>query len=218
MTTSVTSATCAIRLTPIPEVPVGPPVARVGRADDDTRAGTRLKTSAWAVSTWLHEREEDRFPDPGIGKQHHQPVDAQTKTAHRWCPELQRRQEILVQLHRLRIARGGGEGLYGQPLPLNDRIDELREARRAFQATDQQVPGFDQVRVTAVRAGQRLGQRWIVTDEGRLDQGRLDQLAEQMENQLLGGPALLGADSVPLGDLAQVLRTGVRCDLFTEVP
>src|SRR5829696_3118108 len=119
MTTSVTSATCVIRLTRIPEVPVEPPVARVGRAERRHARRNRPKPSAWAASPWLHEREEDRFPDPDIGEQHHQPVDAQTKTAHRWCPELQRRQEILVQLHRLRIARGGGEGLCGQPLPLN---------------------------------------------------------------------------------------------------
>src|SRR5665647_1223089 len=80
------------------------------------------------------QREQDRFADARAGEQHEQAVDAEPHTAHRRCAEFEGREEVLVELHRLEVARRGRQGLLREAFALDDRIDELGEAGGALDA------------------------------------------------------------------------------------
>ncbi|MPM55026.1 hypothetical protein SDC9_101811 [bioreactor metagenome] len=67
-----------------------------------------------------------------------------------------------------------------------------------------------------MRAGQRLGDRRVVADEGRLQQVRLDELAEQLDDHLLRAPQGVVLHLEQLGDGAQPVQRGVRGDLVAD--
>ena len=87
-----------------------------------------MSRRAFGSVFWLEQREENRLADPSVGKEHHQPVDTQPQTTHGRAAEFQGFEEVLVKLHRLRVARGGSEGLLGKNFTLDNRVDELGEA------------------------------------------------------------------------------------------
>src|SRR5665647_2512018 len=97
-------------------------------------------------AVWFEQREQDRLADARAGEEHEQAVDAEPHTAHRRCAEFERREEVLVELHRLEVARRGRPGLLREAFALDDRIDELGEAGGALDAVDDEVPCLDQAR------------------------------------------------------------------------
>ncbi len=119
----------------------------------------------------------------------------QPHPAHRGRAGLQRGEEVLIQLHRLRITRRGGQRLLGEHLALDHRIDQLGEAGSAFHPADDQVPRLDQARLGAVQPGQRLRDRGIAVHEGGLNQVRFDEFAEQFQHELLRPPRRIVATS-----------------------
>ena len=129
---------------------------------------------------------------------------------------LERAQEVLVELHRLRVAAGGLERLLGQPSALLDRVDELGVRDAELDAADDEVPRLGQPRVVAVRPGERAHRRREVAHEGGLQQRVLDELLVDLEHDLAGVPALLQRDAVRVGDRDELLERGRRGDLAAD--
>src|SRR3954454_4819977 len=75
------------------------------------------------------EREGQGRADGAAGQQHEQSVDAEPEPAGGWHGVGHRLEEGLVELHRLRIARGRPQRLLGQSSPLVQRVDQLRVRR-----------------------------------------------------------------------------------------
>src|SRR5690606_33113306 len=123
--------------------------------------------------------EQNGFANTSVAEKHNQTVDAQTDTTHWRGTVLQCTQEGFVKLHGFWVSAGSQQGLLGQALTLDDRVDQLGEGGTAFHPADDQVPGFDNSWLRAVRTCQRLCQRRVVAHEGRVDQGRLNDFAEQ---------------------------------------
>ena len=87
------------------------------------------------------------------GQQHDQPVDADAEATGRRHRVLQRLEEVLVELHRLRVAAGGQQRLRGEPAALLDRVDQLRVGGAQLDAERDQVPALGQPRVARGAAG-----------------------------------------------------------------
>src|SRR6185312_2181073 len=118
-------------------------------------------------------------------------VDAHSHTAHRRHAVLHGAQEILVELHRLRIPGGGAQRLRGQSITLDHRIYQLRVAGCELRPEDDQVPGFGEPRIAAVLTGERAYFDRVVAHERRSHQGVLDELLEKLQDHFPGAEAVL---------------------------
>jgi hypothetical protein len=67
-----------------------------------------------------------------------------------------------------------------------------------------------------MRSGQRLGRRRKVADECRLEQGRLDDLPEQLDDQLLRLPVRVNRNLATGCDRPQGTGIRVRRDVLTH--
>jgi len=163
----------------------------------DARLMPAIAVGAAMVRENLPERLRQRL------EEHDEPVDPQPQTPHRGRAVLEGAQEVLVELHRLRVATGRTQRLGGEHLALHHGVDELGEAGAALDPGDDEVPGLDEAGLAAVRAGQWLGDGRVVAQEGRLEQAGLDDLTEQLEEDLRG--------------IALLLDVGLRRERFEEV-
>jgi hypothetical protein len=68
---------------------------------------------------------------------------------------LQGEQEVLVELHRLRVTARRQQRLRGEPLPLHHRVHQLRVAGAELGAERHQVPPLGQPRLGPVLPGER---------------------------------------------------------------
>src|SRR5690606_17300622 len=127
------------------------------RSTLDTARMTNQKTSATTIvgrraSTYgisglrLEHWEQNGFANSGVNKEHDQPVNAESDAAHWRGTVLQRAQEVFIELHGLFVAAGSHQGLLGQTFTLDHRVDQFRECCSTFHATNDQVPGLDEVR------------------------------------------------------------------------
>ena len=114
--------------------------------------------------------------------------------------------------HRLDVAAGGELGLLGEPLALDDRVDELGVAGRQLEAAHVQVPLLDDARDRAVLAHERAGVEREVHDERRAHEVALHEVLPQLLDELAvrGQRRLL--DALARGERAQLVERGLRGD------
>ena len=160
--------------------------------------------------------EQGGLPDALAGQHDQHPVDADPHAAGRRHPVLQRLQEVLVQLHGLRVAARREQRLGGEPAAFLDRVDQLRVPGTELGAERDQVPALGQPRVLPVRPGQRGHVDGEVTVEGGLDGPLLHQPLVHLQHDLAVAPARLGRHPRLGAQLAQPVLAGARVDLGAE--
>src|SRR3954471_904451 len=104
---------------------------------------------------WADQREQNRLPDTETGEGHHEAVHAHPHSTGRRHAVLEGLEEVLVEHHRLGVTRRGEQRLLGEPLPLDDRVDQLGGGGAPFYPADVEIPLLRQPRRGAVRAGER---------------------------------------------------------------
>ena len=126
---------------------------------------------------------------------------------------LQGAQEVLIQLHRLVITGSSKQRLSGQALTLNNRVNQLGERGTALHTANNQVPRLNQRLTGTVRTRQRLSARRVIVHEGRVHQGRLNNLTEELGHQLLSVPLRVDVNLVLFSDLTQNRSVSLGGDL-----
>src|SRR6185312_10553867 len=100
--------------------------------------------------------EEDRLTKTACsGEQLQKAVDTESDTTGRRHPVLQCPEEVLVQLHGIRIARGRHPRLFHESGPLHDRVDQLRISGAPLDASGVEVPLLSQTEIRAVCTHER---------------------------------------------------------------
>ena len=124
-------------------------------------------------------REEEDITDAFLTEQHHdQAVDSDADAAGRGHAVLEGGEEIVIQFLLLLT------GLVDQRLALGDRIVLLGVGRGDFLPVDAAFEHLDGGRIFRRELGQRDQLLWQMSDEGWLDQRRLDQFLEQAVGDL----------------------------------
>ena len=136
-----------------------------------------------------HQREQDRFPNAEPGERHQKPVDTHSHPARRRHSVLHRPQEVLVQPHRLRVARRPPAA----PAPPTVRAARpgrpARSSRWPARSPDIEVPLLGQPR--HARGAPRISgvvSAGIVTHERRLRQAARTTSSSNSSSASLPGP------------------------------
>src|SRR3989475_7785339 len=103
---------------------------------------------------------------------HHQLVESQPDAARGRHAVLERPDEVLVQLLRLRVARGAQPRLLLEAAALLLGIIQLAEGVRELALLDEELPALHARRVAALELGERRERHGIVQHERRLHQRR----------------------------------------------
>ena len=129
---------------------------------------------------------------------------------------LQRVEEVLVELHGLRVAARGEQGLGGESAPLLHRVGQLRVGGAQFGSEGDQVPAFGEARVAAVLAGERgdVG-REVLVEGGHLGP-LLDQALVHLQDHVAAGVLGDVRYTCPVAEPAELGLVGVGVDLLAE--
>ena len=131
-------------------------------------------------------REEDDVADRlAAGEQHRQPVDAEAEAAGRRHPVRERLDVVGVSAHALDVLR-----LLVEAELLLVGVGDLRVGVAELHAGREVLEPLGERRVVVGRAGERRQLDGIVVDDRRLDQRRLDEVAERVVDELR--PVLVG--------------------------
>ena len=148
------------------------PVAEANRLRcRETNAQSSSATkSALNLLQWLQAGEQNRIPNTfRPGQQDDQTIDPEPHPAGRRHPVLQRGQKVgvhvLLFFTHLRFKH----------FALHQRIILLGVSGGDFLAVDAQLKDINRGRIVLCNLSQRAQFAWDVRDEGRLNQGRLDQ-------------------------------------------
>ncbi|MPM71178.1 hypothetical protein SDC9_118141 [bioreactor metagenome] len=170
-----------------------------------------------SASDRFDEGEGQDLTDGAAGDRHDQPVQADAQSAGRRHTELQCAEEVLVDLHRFRVALRGQPGLLGQPGTLDQRIGQLGVRSAQLHATGHQIPAFHQPRLAAMPGGQRRALLREVGVEGGKDRRLLDQHTVDLLQHRARTEPLLQVDVQIAGDLDQIVQIGMNADLAAEL-
>ena len=165
-----------------------------------------------------HQREEDRLANSaGTGEQLQKAVDTESDTTGRWHPVLQGAEEVLVQLHRLGIARRGQLGLCRPAGPLHDRVRQLRISGAELDTARRRGPTSRPA--GSVRCARASGE--VSTGKSRTNVGGtrvvLNQLLEQFLDHLARHPSTDRLDAIPFRDIAQTAQWCGRGHLLAQL-
>ena len=135
-------------------------------------------------------------------------------------PVLESREEVLVHLHGLGVARGGQQRLLDEPAALVHRVHQLGVGGALLGGEDHQVPLLGQPRVHPVLAGQRR----VLLGEVRVEHRRRGGLLAQLAVDLLEhhGPRRVLVElepdrvRVPQQDLARRVRGDLVAELLRD--
>ena len=150
------------------------------RRADPVRAGR--DDSAQALT---HQRKQNHVANRrAVGQHHHQPVDADPFPTRRRQPVLEGTDVVLVHAVRFFVPARALPKLLLEPPALLDRIVELAEGVRDFEAADIELEPFDGVGIVLplLRERRDLGRK--VVDEYRLDEIALAQRLEDRRRNL----------------------------------
>ena len=167
----------------------------------------------------LHCGEEDHVPDGGgVGKEHHQPVDADADAAGGGHAVLHGRHEILVDLHGLVVAFGPLLGLLDEAAALVDGVVELRVGVGVLVAADKEFEPVHDVPAARLQLGQRRILDGVVDDEGGLQELLLHEGVETLRQDLATGGGLVRQLQTQLrGDGPGFLIGGAAIDILAGV-
>ena len=130
--------------------------------------------------------------------QHHQAVDADADAAGGREAELQGGEELHVGGVGLDVAPGHQLGLVLEALALLDGVVQLAVAVGQLAAADEQLEAVGEGRVVGAAAGEGGDLGGVADDEHRPDQGRLDELVVDLEDEPSAAPVLLPLDAEPV--------------------
>src|SRR5471032_740622 len=164
----------------------------IGRlSHENTKARNNNRGFRVFVLSWLfsrpHERKQDHVADrEAVGEQHDEAIDADPFAAGRREAVFERADVVLVHRVRLEVAARAVLQLSFEAPALLDRVVELAEGVRDFEAADVQLEALDGVRVVRFLLRQRRHLRREVVDERRLNQPVLAEPLEDLGRDLAG--------------------------------
>lgn len=157
------------------------------------------------ASLRLHVREEDDVAD-GVfaGEEHDHAVDADAEAGAGGHAVFERAEEVFVHDHRFVVAALAEAGLLFEAFALDDRVVQLGEAVAHLLAADDQLEALDEPRLRAVFFCERRHLLRVVGDEGRLNELRLDELAEDFIDDLAAADLGIEFESQIFRDVAEL--------------
>ena len=179
-----------------------------------------LDGALWHLLLWLHLWEEQYLLDEGLAcHQHDQAVDTDTDTRCWRHTVLEGTEEVLIDNHCLVITLVSKLHLVDKTLFLVNWVVELRVCIGKLLTVYHQLETLGQAWLRTVHLGQWRHLYRIVGDEGRLEEGSLAELTEELVNQLTLTHGLIYIHALLLAECADLflgLAVAVETGLFLD--
>ena len=154
----------------------------------------------------FHLWEEEHLLDECLARhEHDETVDTDADARCRRHTILECAQEVLVDDHRLVVALVGQFHLVDEALFLVDRVVELRVCVGQLLAVDHEFEALGESWLRAVHLGEWRHLHRIVGDKGRLDEGSLAELSEELVDEFALAHGLVYVHSLLLAEVAYFL-------------
>jgi len=135
-----------------------------------------------------HVREEDHLADRSlVGQQHGQPVNADTQATGGRHAVHKSQDVVLVHRMGFLVASLGTQPLLFKSLALRQRIIQLRIGVAHLQPTNENLKTLHVLGIIGQSLGQRRYVNGVILDERWLDEGRLQDLTQQLIDQFAPG-------------------------------
>src|SRR6266487_1602124 len=166
-----------------------------------------LRGLATSVS-FPHQRKQDHVANRrAVGEEHDQAIDPYALAGRGRQAVLEGMDVIVVHFVRLEVAAPAIPPLRLEAAPLLDRIVQLAERVRDFEAADVELEPLDRVGIARLLLRERRHLGWKLVHEGRLDQVFLAQGFENVHGHGPGAVARIDLD----GELARQRGGAIAC-------
>src|SRR5581483_8342339 len=153
--------------------------------ESNTPMGASLTRPPGSPDLRLQMREENHVADGGgVGKEHHQSIDADAEARGRGQSVLESTDIVGVIKHRLFVALVLTRHLRPETRGLVLRVIQLREAVGNLAAADEELEAVGQERVGIIRTRQGRHFGRVGVHESRVHEGVLGGLLENLDLQL----------------------------------